>query len=1400
VTEGSITAANKLTVAASSSDNTSTLSYAWYSNTTNSNTSGTPTGVTTADFSIPTTLTQAGSPYYYYVEVRGNKGETPVKSAVATVTVASQTYTVTFAATPTTGANGTLTATVDGSSISSGASVVAGKTVVFAVAPSTDYGVDYLMVDGSIVMNEDGTAPKREFADGKYEVTIQNAINVTAAFTLIASVNDLNKVVEEKIPEIVTNSITLSNSVTVRFEENVNAAVGGYTTTIWKTEMGITTTPNQNNVSSWISTNVVAAIGNSANASVSSTVTTVVATAANAPTGTTWNGTYGESFNATTVNGMSGYNYTYYLLVTINPWEYVGPFKVFIPDQNQSADYTPPTVTLTDVPKGSPTVTYKVGSVTNPTNGWTGSVAYSAAGNFVKVGDNIEIQYVGDANGAETYFRRNLDVGDNIQFVVLKKVQYQWVDGRNQWELVPTSSFVKKSDGYHLYGDADYTTASGEPKATAEASVPSGTMWGNGVVESGWTCTVQSDCYANNYSFITWVVEVQVKSNITEEQVGTFKLEQVAAGNAPIGTVLNLTATSSAVPAVSISVQPASKTTVKLGAIAGNLSVTASYSPAQPTQTLRYQWYRSATGSIANDDEPATGTGVTNATFPIPTDLSPLGTYYFYVRVSLASNPAIYKTSNVAEVEVVSPISVTPASKEFVPVVMDQSGGYVQPAAQTFEITNTTNRQVTLESPTSTNYVIGNLSPTVTVAANNGKVTFTVRPKPNLLYGTYEEEIKIFTKVNNVNVELEKVGVKFIVYPYSPCQINVSPSELDFGEAFWPYRQPAAKTVVITNIGAEKVTLSPPSGSGDYEIGPLMMIVNGSSVAMGVNDLLPKNATATFTVRPKGDLEPSAYPGSYTDNITIVAYGENGGNSSESVNAVFAVTEPLEFSMSASQLTPFDPVPSTTYTPPQAQVVTITNSGNGEIKNVSVSASADYTVTLIGALPTVFQPLSTFSFNIRPKAGLSAGNHDETIRISGKGGFDGNTDIYVNIYPTFTVAPARTISVSPADLDFGQEEEWYAQPNAKTVTVTNTSANGTAAISLTKPAPVNYEIVTPAAWPISVAAGAAAVFTVRPKADLPASVNPYDEAIIVKCGNDCASATVMASFTVNQDPTPKISVSPETISFGTVQTSYTQPGAQTVTITNTGSASVTLYQLGDYVNYDIVGLSAVTILAGRGDKTTFTIRPKAVLEVGNYDVNITISGNFDGSSKTVPVTFSVTERPVITITAHPVPTTTVTAGSVTGSLSVAASTNSSKPTSHLSYKWYRNTTDVIGVGTATQVSGATASVMPIPTNLTAAGSPYYYYAVVSGTKGEADVTSNLSTVTVNPAGRLTVTITTQPEAAVTVTAGRITGVLEVAATVSPPTPTPTVTYQWYKAVSETATAVPVAVSLTALYH
>ncbi|MBU9723124.1 hypothetical protein KS407_17020 [Bacillus alkalicola] len=98
-------------------------------------------------------------------------------------------------------------------------------------------------------------------------------------------------------------------------------------------------------------------------------------------------------------------------------------------------------------------------------------------------------------------------------------------------------------------------------------------------------------------------------------------------------------------------------------------------------------------------------------------------------------------------------------------------------------------------------------------------------------------------------------------------------------------------------------------------------------------------------------------------------------------------------------------------------------------------------------------------------------------------------------------------------------------------------------------------------------------------------------------------------------------------------------------------------------------------------------------------------------------------EPVITITTQPEELTETTEGSISGSLSVVASVNTSHP---ITYQWYENTTDSTTGGTV--INGETSASFNLPTDLLAG--TYYYYCVLSSV-GATDVKTDVATVIVS---------------------------------------------------------------------
>lgn len=108
----------------------------------------------------------------------------------------------------------------------------------------------------------------------------------------------------------------------------------------------------------------------------------------------------------------------------------------------------------------------------------------------------------------------------------------------------------------------------------------------------------------------------------------------------------------------------------------------------------------------------------------------------------------------------------------------------------------------------------------------------------------------------------------------------------------------------------------------------------------------------------------------------------------------------------------------------------------------------------------------------------------------------------------------------------------------------------------------------------------------------------------------------------------KLTVSPSQLIFDTVKEGYSQPAAQTVTIKNTGSNTVTLSRPSSSSNFIIGSLSRTTLSAG--SSATFTVRPQRGLKAGTYNETITVKTSDGKAEAKVTVYFTVQSSTSIT--------------------------------------------------------------------------------------------------------------------------------------------------------------------------
>ena len=266
-------------------------------------------------------------------------------------------------------------------------------------------------------------------------------------------------------------------------------------------------------------------------------------------------------------------------------------------------------------------------------------------------------------------------------------------------------------------------------------------------------------------------------------------------------------------------------------------------------------------------------------------------------------------------------------------------------------------------------------------------------------------------------------------------------------------------------------------------------------------------------------------------------------------------------------------------------------------------------------------------------------------------------------------------------------------------------------------------------------------------------------------GNDGAApvSSNVAVITVSPVNTPAITIT-------------TQPATSTAVIagsinsTLNISATVTQSAILSYQWYSNTinnnsGGSSISGATGTSYKVPTT------LTEGTYYYYCVVSAT--GGAKSIPstvaaVTVDPAPVPVITIGTQPAVTTKVPAGSINSNLNISATVTLSAT---LSYQWYSSTSGSNTGGST--VGGATGTSFSIPKSLSAG--TYYYYCIVSASGGAKPVSSNVATVTVEPAVIPVISIGKHP-ASISVSFGKISGNLSVSATV---TASATLSYQWY---------------------
>lgn len=334
---------------------------------------------------------------------------------------------------------------------------------------------------------------------------------------------------------------------------------------------------------------------------------------------------------------------------------------------------------------------------------------------------------------------------------------------------------------------------------------------------------------------------------------------------------------------------------------------------------------------------------------------------------------------------------------------------------------------------------------------------------------------------------------------------------------------------------------------------------------------------------------------------------------------------------------------------PEAQMVTITNNGTGDL-NFKEIAPENFMAADINDAP--LKSGESVTVWVKPREGLKAGEYKDLITYQTEEGADVFFEADFTVKepenkkaedhenneqtdPGETSDPAAEkiykLTADPTELPFDDLTAGYEKVETTSkVTIKN---EGTEAVTLVQPESEFFDIApvseVESSGNIQLAQGGEQTFTVQPKLGLSAKDDPYVEELVFASDESTeASATVTASVMVKTE-TPKTvtaTVKPEgPLKFGTLEQGYeTAPDAQPVTVENTGTEAIRI-QLSAPEDYEVGEPSAEVL--NPGDKAaTFTVQPKTGLQVGDHSDTISVTDQNTGNTLAeVRLEFTVSE-------------------------------------------------------------------------------------------------------------------------------------------------------------------------------
>src|SRR3989449_3273276 len=527
-----------------------------------------------------------------------------------------------------------------------------------------------------------------------------------------------------------------------------------------------------------------------------------------------------------------------------------------------------------------------------------------------------------------------------------------------------------------------------------------------------------------------------------------------------------------------------------------------------------------------------------------------------------ASNPTL--TIALSGTGTQGQLAANPASVSFGNVLVGSSG------SQTVTLTNSGTASVTLSaaSVSGTGFSISGLSLPLTLAAGQN-TTFTAQFAPSAT-GSASGTASITSNApgSPLTIALSGTGTQ--------PQLSPTPTTVSFGSLVTGTN--TSQTITLKNTGTASLTISQATVSGaGFTISGLTVPV---TIAAGGSTTFSAAFAPTTAVSVTGSVSlvsnapgsPLAIPLSGTGvaatfllgaNPTSLSFGNVNVGGTGSLSATLTNTGNSNVTVSS-----------------------VTASGTG-FSASGVSAGTILTPNQTATLNVAFAPTAAGSVTGSVSVASNATNSPATIGLSG-------------------TAVQGTLAANPASVSFGNV--LVGSSGSQTVTLTN---SGTASVTLSAASASGTGFsISGLSLPLTLAGGQNTTF---PAQFAPSATGSASGTASITSNAPGSPLTIALSGTGTQ---PQLSPTPTSVSFGSLVTGTNT--SQTITLKNTGTASLTISQATvSGAGFTISGLTVpVTIAAGGSTTFSAAFAPTTAVSVTG---SVSLVSNAPGSPLAIPL-------------------------------------------------------------------------------------------------------------------------------------------------------------------------------------